>query len=150
MKEAFFKMSKLRKFRPAIVNEIRGNKALITLNKKDMKSICAEKGCSVCNHDFPQTNMSIPIGEYDLKKGDSIVVSMVVLNEALGAFIAFILPLIVSVGFFYLVTTLMSWKQNEAKTVLGTLISLIISLFGLSAIDRVIRVIVPPRIEKKE
>lgn len=150
MKEAFFKMSKLRKFRPAIVNEIRGNKALITLNKKDMKSICAEKGCSVCNHDFPQTNMSIPIGEYDLKKGDSIVVSMVVLNEALGAFIAFILPLIVSVGFFYLVTTLMSWKQNEAKTVLGTLITLIISLFGLSAIDRVIRVIVPPRIEKKE
>lgn len=150
MKEAFFKMSKLRKFRPAIVNEIRGNKALITLNKKDMKSICAEKGCSVCNHDFPQTNMNIPIDEYDLKKGDSIVVSMVVLNEALGAFIAFILPLIVSVGFFYIVTTLLSWKQNEAKTVLGTLITLIISLFGLSAIDRVIRVIVPPRIEKKE
>lgn len=143
-------MKTLRKLRPAVVNNIQGKRAFVTLNKKSMKSICAEKGCSVCNHDFPQTNLSIPIGTYTLKKGDSIVVSMVVLNEALGAFIAFIIPLIISIGFFYIATAQLHWKQDDVKTVVGTLLTLVISLFGLSVIDHIFRFLVPPRIEKKE
>lgn len=146
-------MQSLRKFRPAVVDEVFDKKVAVTLNKKEMKSICAEKGCTVCNHNFPQTKMTLPRNQKELKKGDSIVISMIVLNEALGAFIAFILPLLVAILFYLLVTKLLYWGGNEGKTVGGTLIILLFSLWGVSGIDKLIQIFFPAKIahiEKNE
>lgn len=143
-------MNTLKGQRPGIVEEIQGNNVKITLNKKNIKSICAEKGCNVCNHDFPQTEILIPRDKWNLKPGDNVVVSFTVLNEALGAFIAFILPLILSVLYYVLVTRILQWEGDSAKTVLSTLGVLLLSLIGLSLIDKIIRLIVPPKIIAKE
>lgn len=137
-------MNNMRKFRPAVVEEVFHNRVRVTLNKKEMKSICSEKGCTICTHDFPQTEMTLRNDSHNLQKGDSIVVSMVVLNEAVGAFIAFILPLIIALLFFLLATRLLHWSGDEGKTVGGTLITLLLSLWGLSGIDKVIRLMAPP------
>lgn len=146
-------MGNFRKFRPAVVEEVLNDKVRVILNKKEIKSICAEKGCTICTHDFPQTEMVLDNKKFKLQKGDSIVVSMIVLNEAVGAFIAFIIPLIISILFFNIATHLLHWHGNEGKTVGGTLLTLLLSLWGLSAIDKIIRLISPPQIsyvEKKE
>lgn len=143
-------MKSLIKLRPGIVDEVYEKKIKVTLNKKDMKSICAEKGCNICKHDFPPTVMYIPRNGLEIKKGDYVTVSTVVLNEAVGAFIAFIFPLICAVLFFYFAISVLHWEENSGKIVLGTLLSLLSALFSLTGIDKAIRLIAPPKVTNVE
>ncbi len=142
----------IRKVRPGVVEACKDGKVQVILNKKEMKSICAEKGCSACNHNFPPTEISFK-SEAEVTKGDTVFVSTAVLNEALGAFIAFIMPLLIAIFYFVFVTAVFGWGGEEGRTVLSTLAVLVLSLFGLSGVDALIRLFVPPKIisiEKKE
>ncbi len=111
--------------RPGRVEAVDNGRAALLLNPEDMMKSCAEKGCSACKHNINPTRMHYHLKESEaLAVGDTVVVAVGRINEALAAFIVFILPIITSVATYLVLTALLGWDSEAGATISLTLLAL--------------------------
>lgn len=139
-----------RILRPGIVEKRENNRLTVLLNPRDMKSSCAEKGCNACTHSLNPTTIHFKEGPEEVAEGDTVVVSSPIINEAVGAFLVFIVPILISILYFFVVTGLFKWSGEEPKTIVSTLVVLFAGFGAPTYIDSILRRVSPPKIESVE
>lgn len=134
---------------PADVTSVSGGTVEVTLRSKDSFAACKEKGCSLCSAPSKVQKMSVPLTEGEkYEVGDFVVLSIPSVNEALAAFSAFILPLVVTILVYLFVTQILKWPAESGKSISALIISFFLSFLIPVGIDRYMKSRYPIRITK--
>ncbi|MGM0444609.1 MAG: SoxR reducing system RseC family protein [Fibrobacterota bacterium] len=133
-------------FRPGVVERRTGQTLHILLDPAALRSVCSNKGCNACQAEFSPLRIRVHSTDTDLRAGDTVVVSLLVLNEALSAFITFIIPIIGALIFYILSVTAFGRDGNSLSVVMGTMAVFSLTLVLITFSDRLIRKISPPHI----
>ncbi len=135
-------------YRSGVISSIKGEFAFVTLTKKIEKPDCSAKGCNLCATDTPPVKIKIS-GE-DLRLGETVNVGTVQLNEALASFLAFGLPIIASLVFYFIAVSVLNWDGESGMVIGVTLLVLITSVLGISIINRLITAKYPVKVTRAD
>ncbi|MGM0461137.1 MAG: SoxR reducing system RseC family protein [Fibrobacterota bacterium] len=130
--------------RPGVIEKISDRSLQVLLDADRLRSVCNNTGCSACQKNFTPLRITIPRTRDNLSAGDGVVVSLTVLNEALAAFTAFMLPLIISLSFYITVWLFFSWPADAPGSIGGTLLALVVGIALVLQTDKLIRQFYPP------
>lgn len=121
----------------ANVTAVSHDRIEVTLRTKESFASCKEKGCHLCSAPTKVQKMSLPIATgTDFEVGDFVILTIPSINEALAAFSAFILPLIVTLTLYFIVTLFLKWPAESGRTILTLIVSFFLSFFIPVFIDR--------------
>jgi hypothetical protein len=134
--------------RPGVIEKISDRSLQVLLDADRLRSVCNNTGCSACQKNFTPLRITIPRTRDDLAPGDGVVVSLTVLNEALAAFTAFMLPLIISLSFYLTVCLFFSWPADAPGSIGGTLLALVGGVALVLQTDKLIRLFYPPAVRE--
>ncbi len=123
----------------------------VRLAAKENYSSCAEKGCHLCAAPTKSMELNIPVTTApEFRLGDSVVVSLPIINEALAASIVFLIPIIVAVIVGSIIAFGFHWSIESGKSVATILISFAVSFVIPVLIDHLIKRRYPVTVEKHE
>jgi hypothetical protein len=124
----------------------KNDKVEVVLDQKLLKSSCSEKGCNLCSTDTPP--VKIWIDKNELLVGDSVMVGTVEINEALAAFLSFMVPIIMAISFYSFAVAGLGWGSEDGATIGFTLVVLLSSVGLLFGVNSIIKKIYPIEVEK--
>lgn len=130
------------------VETVSHGKAVVKLFAKEQFKSCQAKGCNLCSAPVKEQSVAVPLSTSDsFSVGDSVVVTIPVINDGLAALLAFGMPLLITFLVILTILGIPGWELESGSAVLTIVVSFLLSLFSPVLVDRFLKQKHPLEIE---